>query len=344
MPERGSRAAVRCATTASVLAWRPALAAARWVAMAIVPSVLAALAAARWVAMAIVPSVLVALAGCGSNHRVSPYPDVDPAVLFRPRGDLDAQLARIGEEAAREGYREALRVTGVLPGGAPLVALGEEGVDRAGRPFSLVRVATPYGLVLGLGPPAFPTRDPSEPVELLASLVPGGAFPSGVDLTGDGTPDLAVRAPDGTLAVYQVHALGGTRYPVSLTFPPTGADDVNGDGRVDLLGRAAPLADDPLAPELVDVAIGTGSSFDNDHPDARAFHARLRDRPLTLTAPLEARARRAIEAAFHAIRAGEPGETAVGRWRDVALEIDQAPRLRPAFVRWTGLVAERTRP
>lgn len=294
--------------------------------------------------LAVAVALALVLSACGSNHRVSPYPDVDPALLLHPKGDLDAQLARIAEEAEREGYREVLRVPGTLPDGAKFVAIGEEGKDRAGRPFSLVRVATPYGLVLGLGPPAFPARDTTEPVELLASLLPGGAFPSGVDLTGDGTPDVAVRAENGTLALYQVHALGGTRYPVSLTFPPTRADDVNGDGRVDLLGAPAVTKDDPLAPDLTDVAIGTGSAFDNDHADARAHHARLRDRPLAAGAPLALRARHAVETGFHAIRAGEPGETAVKRWAAVAAEVDQDAKLRPSFVRWTGLVAEKTRP
>ncbi|RYE90381.1 MAG: hypothetical protein EOO75_10260, partial [Myxococcales bacterium] len=192
--------------------------------------------------------------------------------MLRPGRSLPGQLARARREATADGLRETTQVEGRLASGQPFVALGFEGVDAAGRPVHAARVVTPAAIVLALGPARALGSGPARPDELLASLLPGGAYPSGVDLSGDSAPDVVLRAADGSLAIHRVDLTGSTPYPIALRFPATGARDVNEDGRPDLTGLP-PIPDgDPLRPELLDVAIADGIAFRNDHPDALAFH------------------------------------------------------------------------
>lgn len=282
--------------------------------------------------------LLAPLLACASDHHVSPFGGVDAAALLRPRNDLPAQLARARREAAAAGLRETRTLDGKLADGRPFVALGFEGEDAAGQRTHATRVVTPASIALALGPPTLPRREPPGPSELLPSLLDGGAFASGADLTGDRAPDLVLRAPDGSLAIYRVDLLGATPYPVALRSPPTTALEINDDGYPDLAGAPPIPPDDPLRPELLDVAVAEPTSFRNDHPAALAFHRARAARPLPdPSAPLPARLRAALERAFHARCAGDPWPAAFQPAADLAAQNHPLPDpLAASWVRWRG--------
>jgi hypothetical protein len=279
---------------------------------------------------------------CTSNHHVSPFGDIDPSELLRPQRDLEGQLARVEREAKAQGLTEKLRIRGQLPSGEPFLALGLAGTDVVGRAIQATRVVTPSGIVLAEGPPDSRSAV-GAPHILLPSLAEGGAFPSGQDLNGDGSPDVVLRAADGTLAVYRIDALGAARYPVVLAFPPTRVLDVNGDGRADLAGTAPIASDDPFAPELLDVAVATPSAYRNDDPAAVAFHAARREKARApSTSPPAVKLRRAIERAFHGIRAGIAANDAIQEASDEAARLAPLPEpLAASWVKWRGLLADR---
>ena len=251
--------------------------------------------------------VFLSLAACSSGPHVSPYAGVDLSTYLRQANDLPTQTERARREAAAEGLREITTVDAVFPSGQPFVALGFVGVDAAGRPVHAARVVTPAAIVLALGPARALGEGPPRPDELLASLLPGGAYPSGSDLSGDGAPDVVLRAADGSLAIHRIDMSGSAPYPITLRFPPTDARDVNEDGRPDLTGHPPLPDDDPLRPALLDVAIADRVTFRNDHPDALAFHQALATRPPPASdTPPATQLRAALETAFHAVLAGAP--------------------------------------
>lgn len=285
-------------------------------------------------------ALLVLLAAC-SNHRVSPFPPPEAVgQILRPGDDLAGQLARATREAQASRLREVRRVEGQLAGGDPFVAIGYEGSDIAGQPVSALRVVTPAAIVLALGPARVARGAEGTTSELLPSLLPGGGFPSGKDWTGDRAPDLAVRAPDGSLAVYRVELMSAAIYPVVLRSPPTRVLDVNEDGRPDLAGAPSPAPGDPIAPDMVDVAVADGIFFHNDHPAALAFHRRLADAPLPDGATT-VRLKTALEKAFHALCAGDPLAQAMQPATAVAAAAAPlADGVATSYVRWRGWLAD----
>lgn len=287
-------------------------------------------------------SALALLAACTSDHRVSPFPQISLSDALRPPDDLPAQLARAQREASAAGLRSTLRIDGTLPGGQPFVALGFEGTDPAGRPTHAVRAVTPAAVVLAVGPARLVHGEAARPDELLRSLLPGGAFPSGSDLTGDKAPDLVLRASDGALAIYRLDLLGASPYPVSLRSPPTSALDLNEDGRPDLAGSPPVPAGDPIHPELLDIAVADGVSFRNDHPAVIAYHQRLADAPAPAPdAPLARRLQAALEKAFHAHCAGAPLGRAFQPAADLAAASHPLPdAVAASWVRWRGWLVD----
>jgi hypothetical protein len=250
---------------------------------------------------------LLLLGACISDHHVSPFPPIDLATALRPADDLPGQLARASREAQASGLRETLRIEGKLPGGHAFVALGFSGTDAAGLPTHATRVVTPASVVLALGPARVVLQEPPRPDELLPALHASGAFPSGVDLTGDRSPDVALRASDGVLAVYRIDLQGSAPYPIVLRARPTRVLDLDEDGRPDLAG-APPIPDgDPIRPEFLDIAVADGAAFRNDHPAVIAHHRALADAPPPPpTTPLPQRLRAAMERTFHGACAGDP--------------------------------------
>lgn len=283
------------------------------------------------------------LASCASNHRVSPFPEVDLEAALAPADDLEGQRALALREARGHGLSLDRTIEGKLPSGKPFLALGFSGLDPAGRPVHAARVVTPASVVLALGPPRLAGQASALPCELLPSLLPSGAYPSGVDLSGDRAPDVALRAEDGSLHVYRVDLRGASPYPVSLRAPPTSAVDANEDGRPDLTG-APPIPDgDSIRPDLADVAIADGTSFRNDHPSAVAFHKKLAAEvtPAPADAPLPLKLRRALERAFHESCAGAPLTQALQPAVDLAVKHHPLPAdVAASWVRWRGFLAD----
>ncbi|MCS6900159.1 MAG: VCBS repeat-containing protein, partial [Myxococcales bacterium] len=224
--------------------------------------------------------LLLLASACTSNHRVSPFPPVGLTVFLCPADDLPGQLERATREAVASGLRETLRIKGTLPDGKPFVALGFSGIDPAGLPTHATRVVTPASVVLALGPAHVVLQELPRPDELLPALHPSGAYPSGVDLTGDQAPDVILRASDGTLAIYRIDLLGSTPYPIQLRAPPTWALDLDEDGRPDLAGLVPVPEDDAIHPELLDIAVADGTGFRNDHPAVLAHHRAMAERPM----------------------------------------------------------------
>ncbi|MCU0683656.1 MAG: VCBS repeat-containing protein [Polyangiaceae bacterium] len=282
-------------------------------------------------------------AACSPGPHVRPFPELGPGFRLRPADDLPGQLERAGRELEGAGLHETFRVEGKLRGGATFVAIAAEGRDPFGREAHALRVVTPAAIVLALGPADPASPRPDDPVRLVRHLNDAGAYPSGRDLTGDGTPDVAARAPDGTLALYAVDLLSASRYPVALGAPPTEAEDVSGDGLPDLLGAPRPLEGDPIAPRLLDVAIGQGSAFRDDAPAARAYHRHALEAPAPpASAPPAARLKAALERSFHAMRAGDPPGRAFQPAADLAASLAPLPdALAASWVRWRGYVADR---
>ena len=233
------------------------------------------------------------------------------------RPDLASHVATIEEEAARLGLAEDGRVEGKdTRSGDPLVAVSLVGRDAIGRAVHAVRVASPWGVVLA--PPHVAEieraareatavrRDPEEGLDLAV----GDPMPTTplADLLGDGAAHVVLRGERGQLEVWKVTSRASTQVAVVMDVEPTAAQDVDGDGRFDLVGRVAPLEGDALAPAFVDVATWTGAAFTHRSPAARAWHAAQRDRARAARAAATGdvdRLRRALEAAWHAVLAGD---------------------------------------
>jgi hypothetical protein len=293
--------------------------------------------------LALATSVLaLSSLSCASDHRVSPWGGGGPPPLlaFVTPPDLEAELRAVDRDAAALGLRLEVELRGALRrGGGAVVVRGYAGTDAVGRRTTAVRVATPRGVVMAVGPLAAGDLDRSRATELVPSLIPGAevraspggdpagglAFASGTDLNGDGDPDVALRSESGALEIWAIRQAGSAPYPVELEAPPTLALDVDADGRIDLAGRASPRGAHAaaIAPDFIDVATFEGDRYTDRSAAARAFHAE-----------------RAAAAAEPAKRAGPGGKTEPGGAAAAAGAPDDAARLRRALERaWHARLA-----
>jgi hypothetical protein len=273
--------------------------------------------------------------GCASDHHVSPWGAQDAPSLgaFLRPPDLDAELSRVDAETATLGLVRTEEIRAELPprgSGRMAVLRGYEGRDVAGRKVHAARVATPFGVVLAVGPLDAGDVDRDQPTELVPSLVNEGralAFGSGSDLNGDGSLDVVLRNDAGSISIWHVEPLGAGPYAVYLAAPPTRGVDAEGDGRVALWAALPVAPGDPIAPRLTDVATFASGAYSDDTPAARAWHAREAASPLPTSVSDAVRLRAALERAWHAIMAGQPPETVLS-----ALRREPAPPpLRPWF-------------
>ncbi len=227
--------------------------------------------------------VLGALVGCGEPDAPRFGPAlVPPLSLYMGQPDLEAQLRAVEAETEALGLRLAKELRGELPRATgPVVVRAYTGRDALGRETHAVRVATSRGVVMAVGPLA-PADARDRATELVVALVPGpsgdeGAFQSGTDLNGDGTPDVVVRNERGVMEVWGILATGATLYPMDLEVPPTRALDIDEDGWVDFLGEEEVPPGDPISPRLEDAATFRGVMYSNRTAGARAWHARRAD-------------------------------------------------------------------
>ncbi len=244
-----------------------------------------------------------------------------------------ARIQRVDQETTALGLTQTAEIEGKLPGARGTVLIrGYEGLDAARRRTHAVRAITPRAVVMAVGPLDVADHDRRPATELVPALVPGekgGAYRSGTDLNGDGSPDVVLRNEAGELEIWHLGELGAGRYEVVLEGPPTTALDVDEDGKIDLLGRAPNDPDDPLAPNLGDVAVFDGERYTDLAPAARAWHARRAETPAPSTGSDELRLRAAVERAWHALLAGQPREKVT---RALGQE-SVPPRLREAWGR-----------
>jgi hypothetical protein len=280
-------------------------------------------------------AAILLVSACTSNHRVSPWggPQSPRLADFVERPDLAARIESVERETAALGLTRTVEIEGKFTGGRGIVRIrGYEGRDAARRPTHAVRAITPRAVVMAVGPLDAADHDRRPATELVPALVPGeqgGAYRSGTDLTGDGSPDVILRNEAGALEIWHLAELGAGRYQVLLEGPPTAAADVDEDGKIDLLGRAPIAPDDPLAPNLGDVATFDGERYSDLTPPARAWHARRAETPIPGSGGDELRLRAAVERAWHAILAGQPRDKALR-----ALERESVPpKLRDAWAR-----------
>jgi hypothetical protein len=319
-------------------------------------------------ALALVAAVAAA---CSSHHRVSPWGERGgvPLDALAARPDLAARLAAIDAETAEAGLALASEHEAELPrGGGPVVVRGYEGRNALGRLVHAVRVATSRGVVLAVGPPDPQSALPAAPrVPWPGEAArPGGSWSASLattdaasrpllDVNHDGALDLLLRDQDGVLAIVSLEPMGSSRLAIAMTVAPDRLEDVDGDGRLDLVGTVPVPRGDAIAPRLDDVGTWDGAGYASTTAAARAFHAARADElaedgagtgggsPAPPPEPPEARLRRAIERAFHLALAG-------GGSGDIVRVLDREPvppSLRASFERWAALVtrvAEVARP
>ncbi len=256
--------------------------------------------------------------------------------------DLDARLALVDAETAAHGLHLTREIPIVLPhGGGPARIRGYEGIDSLGRPVHAIRVATTRSVVMAAGPldPRETARDVA--TELVPALMTddGGraaAFQSGTDLTGDGATSVVARSETGQLTIWRVTSLGASPYPVVMAAPATLGLDVDGDGRVDLVGNLVADSPDSISPRLNDAATFDGVRFSDRTEGARAFHAALVEAAKSDDkASDEVRIRRAIERAWHAVLAGRSKDEALKELASEAVP----PRLRVAFDHYVSVIS-----
>lgn len=291
----------------------------------------------RSVIAALAAAAAIASAACDGGPRVSPWGSAGRPRLadYAVKPDLEAHLATIDDDARRLGLAEVFRVEAEDPrSGDMLVAVALRGEDAVGRPLHATRIASPWGVVLARGPLDIRDVRRIAATELLREVAgPAGEVfpvPPLSDLTRGGGSHVVLRSDRGALEVWRVDARAGTQLPVVLDVPATEVRDVDGDGLFDLAGRVPMREGDPLAPAFIDVATWSGAAYTHGTRAARAWHAARRDlaRAARGTASgEEERLRRELEAAWHAMLAGDEPE------RVVAVLDQQRPsvRLRTSF-------------
>ena len=142
--------------------------------------------------------------------------DVPPLGAFVERPDLERSLAAIETEARAIGLRVASSARVEDRAGTPYVVQALVGRDRLGRVTSAARVASPWGVVLALGP----LRESDAPVatELVPFLDagPGRSLKLPADLTGDGDPEIVLTGAGSKLAIFSLEPHGATELAVEI--------------------------------------------------------------------------------------------------------------------------------
>lgn len=222
-----------------------------------------------------------------------------PLSAFIESPDLSRALGAIEVETRSAGLELLKAVPARGRDGTNYEVRSYEGKDRLGRPTGAIRVASPWGVVLALGP--LDEADVPRPTRYL-SVMPAGEtallFPA--DITGDGNPEVVLQSDrNKQLAIYSLAPRGATELRIVLAHPPL-------ELRLAVKGYAlwtrTPSSSRLLTPKWERIATYQAGTFSEDTEEARAFHRLERDRhaqaPERETTP--ARLTRALERAFHA--------------------------------------------
>lgn len=254
-----------------------------------------------------VTALALAALGCG-GPEVSPWGTLGRPTLslYAERPDLDGWLARIDEETALSGLELAEERRAKDPAtGAELVVRAYVGSDPIGRTLHATRVASPFGVVLAVGP--LELRDGADrAVEIVTAidLGAGEVWHSLSDLEGDESLELLLRAPSGALELWSLGARGAA--PLAHDLPCTPDRLLPLEPGVGL-GCARPTLGRSTKPELVEIATPRAGRLSRSAPEARAWHARERDlrRSAAEGADPPTLLTRAVERCFHALAAGD---------------------------------------
>ncbi|MFO0549028.1 MAG: hypothetical protein U0271_11615 [Polyangiaceae bacterium] len=237
--------------------------------------------------------------GCATGHHVSPWGDrgVPPLAAFVEQPDLDAHVIELERDAAAEGLTIDIALAVVDRESTRFEVRGLSGRGRGGDRLTATRVASPFGVVLALGP----SRSPTSPTELVLELDlgSGNALAMPADLDGDGLVDLAVASPSGHLSIFSLAAHGATEIAVTL-------DSVSGarileDGGYGLVSRAPAADSAPILPVLERIAMRERGRYVEDSDRVRKWHVRQAALRRAASAPSTEAASlsRLLEIAFH---------------------------------------------
>ena len=275
------------------------------------------------------------LMGCGAGPQVSAWGPggTPPLTLVAEKPDLAKWQRAIEGETAAAGVTQTNAASITAPDGGRYWVARYRGEDRLGRATHAVRVASPRGVVLALGP-ADELAPSSALGEAPLTLPDGRNLPA--DLDGDGALELPVQARDGSLTLFRLAPDGAYEVPIRARTPARAL--VVTAGGVALCSPHVP----PAGPRLCDLALPEGGAFSAFGPNARRAHRALAE--LLAAAPRgetpEQRDERLLERAFHRLRAGEP----VGAVR-IELAVSQAATSErkeraAAAVGWLDALAE----
>ena len=288
------------------------------------------------------------LLACDPKPRVSPWGTrkLPPLGAFVERPDIERSLAAIETEADATGLRIASTARVEDRQGTPFVVLALTGRDRLGNAVTAARVASPWGVVLALGP-AKEGDDPRAPTQLVPFLEagPGRSVKLPADLTADGHPEIVVAGAGDAFAVYTLEAQGATELASDLRGKLSGV--VARERGYGLLAEESlsPSAA-PLGPRLTSLATLEGGRFRSVSKDAGAWHAEERDVRAGAREGEDDRARlsRALEHAWHAARAGASTDEALSDLGGMKAPSDLADAWRVAQKELRERLASRPRP
>jgi len=289
------------------------------------------------------------VASCTSDHRVSPWVEGLRWSDVSAPADLDANVARVRAEVEKGAMVIEVERAGTFPAGEPFVLMGMRATDPAGRASHAVRLISPYGIVLALGPYDNNASGPSSRTRLLESLAAGG-WSSGTDFNADKLIDVVVAGDDGTFEIWGAHAHGASPYPMHTKVAPTKAMDIDDDGRPDPYGFVKIAGQDFIGPKLIEVMTFEDGIYTASSAAAKAWHARMAQEaavpdgeedgggaPRTVVEELAA----ALESAWNRCSAGQKCDSAR---RDAdAVAQRRAPLesgLAQSWVKWRGLLAD----
>jgi hypothetical protein len=289
---------------------------------------------------------LALASACASDHRVSPWLEGVRLGDVAPPGNWQEQVDRVRAEIRADAMTVDVQREGTLSDGSPFALFGLSKVDALGRRRHAVRVVTAQAVVLALGPGEDADVSAGNRTRLIVSLVDGGGWQSGTDLNHDGLVDVVVGAPDGTYEIWGVHARGASPYPMRGLVAPTTAMDIDDDGLPDPAGTIRIAGVDPIEPTLTEVLVFAGGVYTADHPTVRAWHERSAGEASAATIdadggvvarPVVEELRRALESAWHRLRAGQRPDKVLADADAVARK--HAPLqegVAQAWVRWRG--------
>lgn len=281
------------------------------------------------------------MCSCGDRAPVSPWGErgLPPLGAFVEAPDLGRWVAAIEAEARAGGLHveRSLRVRD--QGNVEYEVQALSGTDGLGRPTTATRVASPFGVILALGPARAGDRD-TPPSELLETLpLPAGqslALPR--DLTGDGTLELVLRGPNGSISIVALSPHGSQELPSDLAFEPIQAVPA---GKGFALSRAQ-TSKTPLPLRFREIASFERGRFRSDSAFARAWHAEQRDalRAAPENELAADRVARLLARAFHQGRA-EDAKKALSALSEEQVPSDQQAAFTNARAELERLLAPR---